>query len=183
MFWHCWAITTWILGRAASSSSAHLLGKQDQTSELGLGVCRELLCPRGSMLGAQCRCPGMVLAAPQSRRGASPEECLSLGFWDASSKDSEPESCTWEQQECCFQETGGLPGQTQAPLQGAGLKMCGHLGWSHLWGGFSLTPVWFLGLQRRCCCCSAPCSDYLPDAIPFPWTVKISVPVIFGAEV
>lgn len=118
MFWHCWAITTWILGRAASSSSAHLLGKQDQTSELGLGVCRELLCPRGSMLGAQCRCPGMVLAAPQSRRGASPEECLSLGFWDASSKDSEPESCTWEQQECCFQETGGLPGTDPSTLAG-----------------------------------------------------------------
>lgn len=117
LFWHHWDITKSVdSGKSCEFSSAQLLEKQDRTSELGLGVCRELLCPGGSVLDPWFRCPGMVLAAPQSRRGASAAQRQSLGFWGASSKDSQPESCTWEQQECCFQETGGLPGTEPTTL-------------------------------------------------------------------
>lgn len=48
-------------------------------------------------------------------------------------------------------------GQKQPPLRCC--RRCGHPGWGHLWSGFSLTLVWFLDPQRRCCCC-APCSNF-----------------------
>lgn len=115
LFWHCWDITKNVdSGKSCEIQHCSAFGKTGLHVRARFGCLQGVVVPWGIRAGSLVPWDG-VGCCPIPR-GASTAERQSLGFWDASSKDSQPESCTWEQQECSFQETGGLLGMEPTTL-------------------------------------------------------------------
>lgn len=117
LFWHLWDITKNVYsGKSCEIQLCSAFGKTGLHVRAGFGCLQGVVVPWGIRAGSSLPVPWDGVGCSPIPHGASTAERQSLGFWDASSKDAQPESCTWEQQECCFQETGVLPGIEPATL-------------------------------------------------------------------
>lgn len=163
LFWHHWDITKSMdSGKSCEFQLCSAFGKTGSHVRAGFGCLQGVVVPWGIRAGSLVPVPGDGVG------------CSPVPPWCQRCATSEPWllGCVFQRLSARKLYLGAagmlLPRNRRTSwdranhpcVAAAGVKTCGHPGWGRLWSSFSsLTPVWFLDLQRSCCC-SAPCSKF-----------------------